>query len=183
MIKKIRSACWVAFIWGLCEATFFFIVPDVWLTYVAITSRKKALYCCCFALVGALFGGLLIYLLGLVDYYTISKIFNFIPGISPPLQATVHQSLQEQGVLALLWGPIHGLPYKLYALNAAALEIPLVLFLLISIPARLIRFVLVTLLTAAVSRKLARYLTTRQIYIILGFFWIVFYTFYLYYFK
>jgi membrane protein YqaA with SNARE-associated domain len=182
MIKKIRSAYWVAFIWGLCESTFFFIVPDVWLTYVAITSQKKALYCCCFSLVGALVGGLLIYALGRVDYHVISAIFNLIPGISPSLQATVHQSLQEQGVRALLWGPLHGLPYKLYALHAAALNIPLVLFLLISIPARFIRFVLLTLLTATVRRKLSRYLSTRQIYMIFGLVWIVFYTFYFYYF-
>src|SRR5699024_4595805 len=51
-----RIHAWAA-AWGLAEGTFFFIVPDVWLSWVALqkprTARKAALS----ALAGAMAGG------------------------------------------------------------------------------------------------------------------------------
>jgi hypothetical protein len=49
----------IAALWGLAEATLFFIVPDVWLTLITVWSPRKALIACLFALLGALAGGAL----------------------------------------------------------------------------------------------------------------------------
>ncbi len=57
-----------------------------------------------------------------------------------------HDALMDQGVVALLFGPSNGTPYKVYAAQAAQSSIGLGLFLLISIPARLIHFLLITVL-------------------------------------
>lgn len=48
---------WWAFAWGLAEATFFFIVPDVFTTRLALQDFKRALISCIFTLAGALLGG------------------------------------------------------------------------------------------------------------------------------
>lgn len=47
-----------AFLWGLAEATIFFIVPDVILTAIAIFSLPRALRALTFSLLGATIGGL-----------------------------------------------------------------------------------------------------------------------------
>ena len=50
----------------------------------------------------------------------------------------------QQGAAAVLLGPLSGTPYKLYAAQAAAAGIGPLAFLAISVPARLLRFVVVT---------------------------------------
>jgi hypothetical protein len=61
--------------------------------------------------------------------------------------------LEKSGVLAVLLGPTLGIPYKIYAAHAH-LNISFLSFLLISIPARMVRFVLVGMATPYVMDKL-----------------------------
>jgi hypothetical protein len=48
---KITQANAVAFLWGIAEATFFFIVPDVLLSWLALSSHRRGLIACVFAVV------------------------------------------------------------------------------------------------------------------------------------
>jgi L-cystine uptake protein TcyP (sodium:dicarboxylate symporter family) len=72
----------------------------------------------------------------------------------------VNNELSQQGLIALLLGPVRGTPYKVYASQAAGAGMSLWLFILTSIPARLIRFVLVTVFfhyaLKVVNRKIAK---------------------------
>ncbi|WP_237464357.1 hypothetical protein [Vibrio stylophorae] len=153
-----RRSYQVAAGWGFAEATLFFIVPDVWLSYLAQKSYRHALVACFMALLGALLGGLLLYWLGSQSHMLPKALhgMDMIPAISSAQIKQVALDLEQQGVSAMLLGPLSGTPYKLYALQSAQAGIPLVLFLLISIPARLIRFVLVTSLCAMVTTGLRR---------------------------
>ena len=42
-----------AAVWGFAEATLFFIVPDVLLSWIALHAPRKALVACLWAVVGA----------------------------------------------------------------------------------------------------------------------------------
>src|SRR5690606_1189122 len=59
-----RGAQGVSLLWGFAEATVFFVVPDVWISRLALSSWPAALRACGFALVGALAGGALLYRAG-----------------------------------------------------------------------------------------------------------------------
>ena len=60
-----------AFAWGFAEATLFFVVPDVWLTLIAVRrGLRPALVACGWALAGALAGGLAMYAWGAFDTAT-----------------------------------------------------------------------------------------------------------------
>src|SRR5579864_4026571 len=50
---------WAGFIWGFAEATLFFIVPDVLLTFIALYSFRRSVKVLAFILLGALVGGTL----------------------------------------------------------------------------------------------------------------------------
>jgi hypothetical protein len=50
--------------WGLAEATLFFLVPDILITWVALTSLRRALLSSLWVLAGALAGGCLMHLSG-----------------------------------------------------------------------------------------------------------------------
>ena len=58
---RFRKSSSIAAAWGIAEATFFFIVPDVLLSWYAIQSYKKGIFGCVFAMLGALLGGALVW--------------------------------------------------------------------------------------------------------------------------
>jgi membrane protein YqaA with SNARE-associated domain len=144
---------WIAFVWGLAEATFFFVVPDVFITRLALRSpwRRVLLACGC-ALAGALIGGTLLWFAAQNDAApALLRTFARLPGINRDLVVETGFALHEHGNKAMFTGGLIGQPYKLFAVHAAAQQVPLMGFLLFSAAARLMRFVL----TAAIARLAA----------------------------
>ena len=84
------------------------------------------------------------YLWGSQDPQTALRVVESVPAISTEMVGRVREQLSTQGVVALMLGPLSGTPYKLYAVQAAGAGTSIGLFLLVSAPARLTRFLLVT---------------------------------------
>jgi len=169
----------VALLWAFAEATLFFIVPDVWLSAIAIgRGRRAALRAMVWAIAGALLGGALMHVWGTWGFEGAVAVLDRVPAISPAMIAGVHDELERQGAAAVAIGGVTGVPYKIYAVLAQAAGLNLPLFLLISVPARAIRFVLVVLIADGINRPLARRLTLPQRYGVLGLAWLAFYGFY-----
>ncbi len=155
----------------------FFIVPDVCLSLVG---RRLAtgLWACLFALGGALAGGALIYFWGAHDKPGAVALMEYLPAISPAMVQRVEAELATRGVGAILAGPLSGTPYKLCAAQAAKSGIGFAAFLLVSIPARVIRFVLITTGVHDTFRLIAAQgIAGRPTLLILGC-WVLFYVFY-----
>jgi membrane protein YqaA with SNARE-associated domain len=175
-----RVALVLAFAWGLAEATVFFIVPDVLLTLIACRALKPALRATTVALLGALVGGALMYAIGRRDPVNARAFLDQIPAINPALIMRVASQISENGLLAVLLGPMKGIPYKIYAVEWGSREGSLVTFMLISIPARYIRFFLAAVFARGIAR-LIEPLTHHRAAIevlILAVIWIGFYVFY-----
>lgn len=164
--------------WGAAEATLFFIVPDVLLSRIALQNRRQALVACSWTLGGALIGGLAVWLIGYVDPEPTRAIFAQIPAISPAMIDRVHQQILDLGPWAVFVGPLTGTPYKLYALEAASAGFGLAGFMLVSVPARLLRFVIVVLVTNAVAIGLRRFASIRTLQILHLAAWLTFYGWY-----
>jgi len=136
-----RRQLGLAFAWGLAESTVFFIVPDVFITRLALRDYRRALAACVAATAGALLGGTILWIAArngaarhLLDFFTL------LPGINSRLIAQTGQALYEHGLPAFFTGAVSGRPYKLYAVHAGTQGIPLAMFLLVSLAARLARF-------------------------------------------
>ncbi|HST22242.1 MAG TPA: hypothetical protein VLR90_14050, partial [Blastocatellia bacterium] len=175
-----RAALWVAFAWGIAEASFFFIVPDVLLTLIACRAFKPALKATLAALAGALVGGVLMYAFGMRWPDEARAFLDYVPAINSNLIERVARQINEHGLIAVMIGPLKGIPYKIYAVEWGAQGRSLIGFLLISIPARYIRF----FLAAVVARLIARVIeavTERRANIeimVVASLWIAFYGFY-----
>ena len=146
----------VALLWGFAEATVFFIVPDVWLTYAGRTRLRTGLVACLFALCGALTGGVLMYWWGSESASSALEVLEMLPGINPSMVERVAEELTDSGPFALFYGPVTGTPYKLYAVQASGAEVSAMTFVLVSIPARLARFILITVAAHYALTALAR---------------------------
>ena len=176
-MKLIRTNAF-AFVWGLAEATLFFIVPDVLLSWLALHNYKHALVACLYALSGALLGGGMTWLLGQTDAESGRVLFASLPAIHDGMIADVRSQLEISGLTSLFWGPLTGTPYKIYALEAGSLDYGLAIFLLVSIPARLFRFVVVAVFVGMLGRLLAHRLTLGQRQVLLVVCWAGFYSWY-----
>lgn len=168
----------IALIWGFAEATLFFIVPDVWLTLAGRDKLHRGLIACLYSLTGALAGGTLMYLWGSQDHQTALRIVESVPAISTEMVGRVREQLSTQGVVALMLGPLSGTPYKLYAVQAAGAGTSIGLFLLVSVTARLTRFLLVTFVSNYALKGLTRWWPNLNRAGMLIIAWALFYAFY-----
>lgn len=175
-----RAALTLAFAWGLSEATFFFIVPDVLLTLLACRALRPALKATVASLVGALAGGVLMYVMGAREPGFARVFLDHIPAISPALITRVAGQVDEIGLMAVLLGPLKGIPYKIYAVEWGARGGSFLAFMLISIPARYVRFFLTALIARGIARLIEPLTHHRALIemIILVVIWITFYSFY-----
>jgi hypothetical protein len=168
----------VAAAWGFAEATLFFFVPDVYLSRLALADLRGALRACLWALAGALLGGAWMFAWGSRDAAAAERALGAVPAISAAAIAGVRQDIAARGAAAIFLGPLSGTPYKIYAVESAAAGLGLARFLAISIPARLLRFGLVTLLFAGAARGPLRRWSPARLAIAHAAAWTLFYAVY-----
>ncbi len=167
----------VSFLWGLAEATFFFIVPDVFLSYLSVKyNLKVSIISALFSLVGALIGGLVLYHLGKEYSQNIILFIVTLPAISPEMIESVELNLKQSGLISLFTGAISGVPYKIFAVQAGQLSIPMGAFIAVSIPARLFRWFLVIFISNIIGKHLSKRWSKNVAIKALLLFWVIFYS-------
>lgn len=174
------AALVAAFAWGFAEAICFFIVPDVLLSLVATRSLRRAIKATIAALAGALVGGALMVAWARGSPEAAHAFLLHIPGISAHLLERITEQVDERHLLAVLIGPLKGIPYKIYAVEWGTRGGGLFEFLLISIPARWVRFAFAAVIARALAR-LIEPLTGHRAGIdglVLAIIWTAFYIFY-----
>jgi len=98
-IIRIGRANVIASLWGFAEATLFFIVPDVLLSWLALRSRRTAFLACLYALAGALVGGTAMWVWGRFDPQTARQLIASLPAIDTAIIASAHQQLADHGIV------------------------------------------------------------------------------------
>lgn len=147
----------VATVWGSAEATVFFIVPDVWTSWLALHNPRRGMATTVSALAGALAGGATTYKTAQqMSPQATEHVLTSVPGISADMVAKVERQLDEQGWAALVLGPTRGVPYKIYARTLAHGNESFGRFMALSVPARMVRFLAVTGGVAGLGKLAAR---------------------------
>jgi membrane protein YqaA with SNARE-associated domain len=166
-----------AFIWGVAEATLFFFVPDVLLSYIGLTRGiKAAARASIIAALGAVVGGVVMYLWSAGDPTAAREAVLAVPAISEEMVGRAAEAMRGDWFGATMLGPLSSTPYKVYAILAPhAGAAPLPLFALASIAARLPRFLIVGCGVALIGQGLRRWLGDRQLLWVLAGAWLLFY--------
>lgn len=173
----------VPFCWGLAEATFFFIIPDVWLTGLTFFSKdwRQSFRAAAWAVAGALIGGLFVYWLGrFVEQESLIGWLDMVPGITRSMIERVNNDLTIGGIKSIFFGILRGYPYKLYAAGWGDLGGGIGIWLAFSILARGLRFCFSILVMRAIALTGKKYIPrwNRKKAVVFILFWIVFYVFY-----
>lgn len=176
-VPRTRRAERVAFGWGAAEAMLFFVIPDVFLTLLALRSGIRISWrAALWATVGAVVGGVAMFVWAAMDGSTVFSVVNLLPGIDTEMIETVRRRVGESGTVALVAGPWQGIPFKLYA--AAAGELGLSVWSLIAwtVPGRLARFTLSIAVASYLRWFFSRWLSLRVLTTAWALFWLAVYT-------
>lgn len=153
------TSAWLAALaglaWGVAEATFFFVVPDVLLSAIAMRSARAALAATGAAVAGALLGGAAMFLLARGDPALARGAVDGVPFIPPRLFDEAAALTAAHGGLGILFGAFQGLPYKIFAVQAPAAQ-TLGDFLAWTVPGRAVRFLLVVAIALLAARWIGR---------------------------
>ena len=142
----------IGFLWGFAEGTAFFIVPDVYLGLVALFNWKRGLWAMAAAVIGAMVGGSVMYNLAAKDLPALNLFLIRIPLINDQMVADIADKMQTDGLITMVNGPLRGIPYKVYAVQAGGQTLPYLSFLFMTILARLERLLPVTLLAGGLGK-------------------------------
>lgn len=150
-----RAMLPIAFLWGAAETSFFFIVPDVFVSLVAARrGTAMGLRAALAATVGAIAGGIALWLFVRARPDAATAMLLALPGIDNAMRAGVANSMEGGWFAALLRGGVSGVPYKLYVAEAATRALDPFLFFAASVPARLLRFAAVALIAGAIAPRI-----------------------------
>jgi membrane protein YqaA with SNARE-associated domain len=147
----------LAFFWGFAEGTLFFILPDVPLSLAAMFRPRRALLHLVAIVSGAVLAGAVMFswsVGGPSAHQAVAK----VPLVTPAMFERAERDYCEFGVWAAAMGPVRGIPYKVYAVEAPE-HCGLLSFLTMTVPARLWRLAAVWLGFAgagAILRRLGR---------------------------
>lgn len=147
----------LAFLWGFAEGTLFFILPDVPLSFAALFRPRRALIHLVAIVAGALLAGAVMFSWathGPAAHRAVAQ----VPLVTPVMFERAESDYRRFGIWAAGIGPVRGIPYKVYAVEAPE-HVGLWSFLLVTIPARIWRLIAVWLVFAAagmILRKLGR---------------------------
>ena len=171
-----RPGIALAFLWGFAESTLFFILPDVLLSFVAMFRPRRAFAHLIATLMGAVLGGSVMYIWAMHGGGARHAVAR-VPAVSPVMFERAKQDWIRHGAWGMSLGPIRGIPYKVYAIEAP-IQSTLLDFVLFTVPARLWRFLVVWLGfagTGLLLRKLGRTTLAPALH---AAFWIVTYAIY-----
>ena len=169
----------IAALWGFAEATLFFIVPDVWLTWVVVRHGwRRGAVASLAACGGALLGGAVMFAWGVANAEAARDVLERLPAIAPEMIAATARDLQYATLWPLIEGGFRGVPYKIYAVEAGATGTNFLVFMTATIPARLLRFWAAIVIVTAMAGLLRRRLKMNAVIAIFAVCWFGFYAFY-----
>lgn len=167
------------FAWGLAEATVFFIVADVAVSWIAVRrGLRPGLVAAVAAAAGAVSGIALLYDWAAREPAAALALVDAVPFVTAEMIDEMRADLAQRGVWAVLVAGVTGVPIKLAAALAPGLGIGSAAFLIAGAAQRLGRLAAVALIAAVLARLLRRRLSERSLLAVWAAFWLLFYALY-----
>jgi hypothetical protein len=175
-----RLAAHAGFWWGLAEGLFFFIVPDVYISFATLFSLRAGARAWLFSILGSVTAIPIIYLLVVVLGVDYLGFLQMIPGISASLIARVGEGVAADGLPYTPFLVAGGVPLKLYAASAFSLGLSLGAVLVWTVFARIARIAPTYAVAAGIRVLFGRHIDARPgvWFVGLCLFWLAFYVFY-----
>ncbi len=165
--------------WGVAEATVFFIVADVAVSWIALKRGwASGLAAALAAALGALLGIARLYGWAAREEDAALALVDRVPWVSAALIEGMRADLVARGWVAVMAAGASGVPIKIAAALAPGLGIGPATFLVAGAAQRLLRFVAVALVAAAIGHWMRGRAPARTVTMIWAAAWTAFYALY-----
>ena len=175
-----KNAKVIGFCWGLAEGIFFFLVPDVYISFATLFSKRTGLLAWIYSILGSLVSVAVVYIL--VSYAQASYIsfLAYVPGISTGLISHAEQLIATRGLPYTPLLVLGGIPLKVYTTTALSAGISFSSVLVWALFARVVRIGPTFLLFILIRSIFRKHIDAHPLgwTIVLGLSWVVFYTWY-----
>jgi membrane protein YqaA with SNARE-associated domain len=153
------------------------------LGFVALFNWKRGLWAMAAAILGALVGGSVMYSLAMKDLSALNLFLTRIPLINADMVADIANKMQNDGLITMVNGPLRGVPYKIYAVQAGGQSLPYLSFLFMTVLARLERLLPVTLLAGVLGKWFRGFIEKRTVLVVVAYILIWGIIYFLYYLR
>lgn len=185
MVEARTLAVCLAFLWGWSEATWFFVVPDVLLTFTALLGWRVVVLATASAALGSMLGAATLYALPEPALQALIAWWKALPVVREAMFSAAAAHLQS-GPWGMSEGPAAGIPYRVYVSLCREAGTPLSSVLWVTPWVRLERMIfppLVALAVLAAMRRLNRGQVDgapveRNCSIVWGLVWVAIYGYY-----
>ena len=143
--KSIYARTLLYFI-SFIEAIFFPIPVDPLLAILVLNNKQKYIELTIFCTLASAIGGLVGWLLGYYIGEEIEGLLTIIPWIKDDSFNTVKTAFDEHGILIIFLGAFTPLPFKIISVISGVFHINIVVFFVMSLIGRGLRFLLVSLI-------------------------------------
>lgn len=170
---------YLAFLWWFLEATFFFIIPDVLISFLWVFLFKRKFKLIIFTVLWAVLWWLVTYSLwkySILEIYDLSYIYL----INDTMISKVLSDVKDW-YLWIIISTIKWIPYKIQAITYWSLNIDVILFIFLSILARLPRFVITLFISLLIWKYFKKYIKKyiKTFILIFILFWLaIYYSYY-----
>jgi len=139
-----RHSSTALFVLSFAESSFFPIPPDVLLGPLCLGHRRRAMWFATVTTVASVLGAYLGYFIGWGLWETLNPyLYRYIPGFTTDNYDKVELWYDKLGVYVLFFAAFTPLPFKVFTIVGGVMGQPLLLFGLISVVGRGLRFFLV----------------------------------------
>lgn len=139
-----RHSTWALFLMSFAESSFFPIPPDVLLGPLCLGNRRKSLWFATVTTIASVLGAVLGYAIGYWLWEGLREfIYAYVPGFSPEQFARVETWYERWGVWVLFAAAFTPIPFKVFTIAGGVFHQPLLLFILVSVVGRGLRFYMV----------------------------------------
>lgn len=154
---------WLIFTWAASEAVIWYVIPEFLLLLVVFMRIRRKRQMLTYDIAGTLFGTVIALLLRLPQ-----SAIEHMPYIQPRMVEQTSLWYQQHGILALANQPFSGVPYKVFTHLAWSLPFSLLLFLVVAVIVRVVRYLIAYGLFLSLYPRLHRIVRKNYVALALG---------------
>ncbi len=174
LIEKSKSiyARILLYFLSFIEAIFFPIPVDPLLAILVLNNKEKYIQLTIFCTLASVIGGIVGWFLGYIIGEEIEELLTVIPWIKNNSFSAVKASFDENGILIIFLGAFTPLPFKIISVTSGVFHVNILVFFVMSLIGRGLRFFLVSLIVKNFSDQ-GIYLLKEHTFIVSSLFGII----------
>ena len=159
-----QEAAYLMFFWAMGEALIWYVIPEFLLLLIIFMRTRNKIKLLSYDIAGTIVGTLLAQGISRLIFLTPQELSGF-PFLTPVMVRQVNIWYVDLGLLALMFQPLSGIPYKVFTLSVYQHNANWLLFLALAVAVRAGRYYLTFLVFSGLYAVLHRFVFRNYVWL------------------